>query len=44
MNKNNGKASYDAIYFDGFRVEHIAEEISKFTGNKSITNIRRTQP
>ena len=28
------------IYFDSFRVEHIAKEITKFIGNKNIiTNI-----
>ena len=27
MNGNNGRASYDAIYFDSFGVEHIPKEI-----------------
>ena len=27
MNGNNGRASYDAIYFDSFGVEHIRKEI-----------------
>ena len=32
------------IYFDSFRVEHIAKEIMKFIGNKNIiTNIFRIQ-
>ena len=44
MNGNKERASYDAIYFDRFRVEHIAKEIKKFTGNKNITiNIYRIQ-
>ena len=39
-NGNNESASYDLIYFDSFRVEHISEEIKKFRGSKSIiTNI-----
>ena len=27
VNGNNRRASYDAIYFDGFGVEHIPKEI-----------------
>ena len=37
MNGNNEISSHDAIYFDGFRVEHIPKEIIKFIGNKNIT-------
>ena len=34
----------NAIYFDSFRVEHIAKEIKKFKRNKNIiTNIYRIQ-
>ena len=33
---NNRIASYDAIYFDSFRVEHIPKEIKNFIGNKNI--------
>ena len=36
MNGNNKRASYDAIYFDSFGVEHIPKEIKKFIGNKYI--------
>ena len=44
MNGNKRRASYDAIYFDSFGVEHIPKEIKKFTGNKNIiTNIYRIQ-
>ena len=40
VNGNNRRVSYDAIYFDNFRVEHIPKEIEKFIGNKNIiTNI-----
>ena len=39
-----GTASYDAIYFDSFGVEHIPKEIKKFIGNKNvITNIYRIE-
>ena len=32
------------VYFDSFGVEHIPEEIKKFTGNKNIkANIYRVQ-
>ena len=42
VNGNNGGTSYDATYFDSFRVEHIPKEIKKFIGNKYIiTNIYR---
>ena len=44
MNGNNGRASYDAIYFFSFGVGHIPKEIKKFIGNKNITtNIYRKQ-
>ena len=44
MNGNNRRASYDAIYFDSFGVEHIPKEIKNFTGNKNIkTNIYKIQ-
>ena len=34
----------EAIYFDGFGIEHIPKEINKFIGNKNmITNIFRIQ-
>ena len=42
VNGNNGRASYDAIYFDSFRFEYIPKEIKKLKGNKdTITNIYR---
>ena len=41
VNGNNGSASYDVIYFDSFRVEHIPKDIEKFIGNKNITNLYR---
>ena len=42
MNGNNRRASYDAIYFESFRFEHISKEIKKFIGNKNIiTNMYR---
>ena len=35
---------YDALYFEGFGVEHIPKEIKKFIGTKNImTNIYRIQ-
>ena len=44
VNNNNGSASYDAIYFDSFEVEHIPKETKKFIGKKNIiTNIYRIQ-
>ena len=44
VNGNNRRASYDAIYFDSFGVEHIPKEIKRFIGNKTIiTNIYRIQ-
>ena len=44
MNGDNRRASYDAIYFDSFRVEHILKEIKKFIRNKNIiANIYRIQ-
>ena len=42
LNGNNRRASYNAIHFDSFGVEHIPKEIEKFIGNKNIiTNIYR---
>ena len=44
MNGFNGSASYHAIYFDSFGVEHIPKEIKKLIGNKNtLTNIYRIQ-
>ena len=44
VNVNNRGASYDAIYFNSFGLEHIPKEIKKFTRNKNIiTDIYRTQ-
>ena len=44
MNGNNRIASYDAIYFDSFGVEHIPKEIKKVMRKKNIiTNIYRKQ-
>ena len=41
---NNRRASYDAMCFDSFGVEHIPNKIKKFIGNKDIvTNIYRIQ-
>ena len=43
-NGNYRKASYGAIYFDSFRVEHIVKEIKQLIENKNmITNIYRIQ-
>ena len=40
MNSNDRRASYDAIYFHSFGVEHVPKEIKKFIANKNIiTNI-----
>ena len=40
MNGSDRRASYDAIYFDSFGVEHVPKEIKKFIANKNIiTNI-----
>ena len=37
VNGKNRRASYDAIYFDSFRIEHITKEIRKILiGNKNI--------
>ena len=33
----------NVTYFDSFGVEHIPNEITKFIGNKNITNIYRIQ-
>ena len=44
VNGNNRKASYDAVYFDSFGVEHISNVIKKFAVNKNIIkNIYRIQ-
>ena len=44
VNDKNRRASYDAIYFDSFGVEHFPKEIKKFLENKNITtNIYRIQ-
>ena len=43
-NGNNKIASYNAIYFNSFGVEHIPKEVKKFIGNRNvITNIYRIQ-
>ena len=36
MYGNNGRASYDAIYFDSLGVEHIPKEIEKIIGNNIL--------
>ena len=33
---SNGTASYNVIYFDSFRVEHILKEIKEFIVNKNV--------
>ena len=44
MNGNNRRASYNAICFHSFGVEHNREKIKRFIGNKYIiTNIYRIQ-
>ena len=44
MNGNKIRASYDAVFFDSFGVEHFPKEIQKFIENKNIiTNIYRIQ-
>ena len=44
VNGNNRRASYDAIYFNSFGLEHIPKEIKKFIRNKNIiTDIYRIQ-
>ena len=44
MNGNNGRTSFDAIYFDSFGIEHVTKEIKKFIVKKNIvTNIYRIQ-
>ena len=43
VNNDNGSASYNIIYCDGFEVEHIPKEIRKFIGNKNMINICRIQ-
>ena len=41
---NDKRASYNAIYFDSFGIEHIPKETKKFIGSKYIiTNIYRIQ-
>ena len=43
-NGNNRRASFNAIYFDSFGVEHTPKGIKKFIGNKNIVaNIFRIQ-
>ena len=39
MNANKRRASYDAIFFESFGVEHIRKKVKKFLGNKNIINI-----
>ena len=42
VNGDNGKASYDATYFDRFRLEQIPKETKKLIDNKNMTaNIYR---
>ena len=36
MNSNNRRATFDAIYSDSFKVEHIPKEIKKLIENKDI--------
>ena len=36
VNGNNVRASYDAIYFDSFGVEHILKEVKRLIENKNI--------
>ena len=36
MNDNHRRASYDAIYFHGFGVDHSTKETKKFMRNKNI--------
>ena len=43
MNGNNGSASYDAIYFESFGVQHIPKQSKKFIRNKNITNIYKVE-
>ena len=44
VNGNNTRASYDAIYFNSFGVEHIPKDIKKSIASKTIiTNIYRIQ-
>ena len=44
VNVTNKRASYYAIYFERFGVEHITKEIKIFIGNKNIkSNIYRIQ-
>ena len=44
VNGNNRRASYDAIYFYSFGVEHIPKETKKSIRNKNIIiNIYRIQ-
>ena len=38
MNGNNVSLSYDAIYFDSFRVEYVPKEIKKSIGIKKYHN------
>ena len=43
VNGNNGSASYDAIYFESFGVQHIPKQSKKFIRNKNITNIYKVE-
>ena len=44
INRDNGRASYDATYFDSYGDEHIRKEIKHFMENKNIiTNVYRIQ-
>ena len=36
VNGNSRRASYDAIYFDSFGIEHIPKGIKKIIGDKNI--------
>ena len=38
MNGNNKGRSYDAIYFNGFKVEHIPKEIQKIYRKQKCNN------
>ena len=44
MNGNNGSASYNAICFESFGVQHIPKQSKKFIRNKNIiTNIYKVE-
>ena len=38
MNGNNGRTSYDAIYFDSFRVENILKKIKNIYTKEKYHN------